>query len=171
MALFEKRAIARESGLFSNLRFRSKIMLGFAAVLGVCALSVATANLGFDRISEGSESYQGIVARSDSARDIDRELTAYRLSVRYYVLTGFVTDLNAAKEAEKKLGEAIGRAAETAGPAGRERIAALSRKFDEFVKLFASASALRIENSLIATTELIKMGNIFRYKLDDLAEA
>src|SRR5258708_35111494 len=49
MALFRKRGIARDSGLFSNLRFRSKIMLGFAAVLGISVLSMATADLGFDR--------------------------------------------------------------------------------------------------------------------------
>jgi methyl-accepting chemotaxis protein len=171
MALFQKRGIARDSGLFSNLRFRNKIMLGFAAVLGISVLSMATADLGFDRISAGSESYQTIVAQSDSARDIDRELTAYRLLARYYLLTSFVTDLNAAKEAEKKLGDAIARAAQTVSPANRERIAMLSRRFDEFVKLFADATALRTQNSQIATTELLKMANIFRYKLVDLAEA
>jgi methyl-accepting chemotaxis protein len=171
MALFRKRGIARDSGLFSNLRFRSKIMLGFAAVLGISVLSMTTADLGFDRISAGSEAYQAIVAQSDSARDIDRELTAYRLLARYYLLTSFVADLNAAKEAEKKLGDAIARAAQTVGPANRERIATLSRRFDEFVKLFADATALRTQNSQIATTELLKMANIFRYKLVDLAEA
>jgi methyl-accepting chemotaxis protein len=171
MALWKRRETAGDLGIFSNFRFRTKIMLGFAAVLGISALSMAVADLGFDRISESAQSYQTIVTQSDSARDIDRELTAYRLLARYYVLTSFVTDLNAAKEAEKKLGEAIARAAAAASPASRERIAMLSRKFDEFVKLFADATALRIENSQIATTELLKMGNIFRYKLVDLAEA
>jgi methyl-accepting chemotaxis protein len=171
MALWKRREAADQPGIFSNFRFRTKIMLGFAAVLGVSALSMTVADLGFDRISASSQSYQTIVVQSDSARDIDRELTAYRLSVRYYVLTSFVTDLNAAKEAEKKLGDAIQRAMETASPASRERVTALSRKFDEYVKLFASATALRTENSQIATTELIKMGNVFRYKLDDLAES
>jgi methyl-accepting chemotaxis protein len=171
MALWKTREAADKSSIFSNLRFRSKIMLGFAAVLGISALSMAVADFGFDRISASSESYQAIVVQSDGARDIDRELTAYRLLARYYLLTSFVTDLNAAKEAEKKLGEAIARAADSVGPASRERITMLSKKFGEFVKLFASATALRIENSQIATTELTKMGNVFRYKLDELADA
>jgi methyl-accepting chemotaxis protein len=171
MALWKRREAADQSSLFSNFSFRTKIMLGFAAVLGISALSMAVADFGFDRISASSESYQTIVVQSDNARDIDRELAAYRLLVRYYVLTSFVTDLNAAKEAEKNLGEAIQRAARTASPASRERIAMLSKKFDEFVKLFASAIALRTENSQIATSELLKMGNVFRYKLDDLADA
>jgi methyl-accepting chemotaxis protein len=171
MALIRKGGTPRESGLFSNLRFRSKIMLGFAAVLGIAMLGMATADLGFDRISESSGSYQAIVVQSDSVREIDRELAAYRLLARYYLLTSFVTDLNAAKEAEKKLGDAIARAAQISSPASRERIATLARRFDEFAKLFADATALRIENSRIATTELLKMGNIFRYKLVDLAES
>jgi methyl-accepting chemotaxis protein len=171
MALSKKNGTSREAGLFSNLRFRSKIMLGFAAVLGISVLSMTTADLGFDRILESSQSYQSIVVQSDGARDIDRELAAYRLLARYYLLTSFVTDLNAAKEAEKKLGDAIARAAQTVSPANRERITSLSGKFDEFVKLFADATALRTQNSQIATTELLKMANIFRYKLLDLAES
>jgi methyl-accepting chemotaxis protein len=171
MALWKRRETADGSGIFSNFRFRTKIMLGFAAVLSISALSMAVADIGFDRISASSQSYQTIVVQSDSARDIDRELTAYRLLARYYVLTSFVTDLNAAKDAEKKLGDAIARAAAAASPASRERITMLSRKFEEFVKLFADATALRMENSQIATTELTKMGNIFRYKLVDLAES
>ena len=103
MTLWKRRGTADGSGIFSNFRFRTKIMLGFAAVLGTSVLSMAVANIGFDRISTSSQSYQTIVVQSDSARDIDRELTAYRLLARYYVLTSFVTDLNAAKEAEKKL--------------------------------------------------------------------
>ena len=86
-------------------------------------------------------------------------------------MTSFATDLNAAKEAEKKLGDAIARVAQTVSPASRERIAMLSGRFDEFVKLFADATALRTQNSQIANAELLKMANIFRYKLVDLAEA
>lgn len=170
MAVLKSPGTASKAGILSNLRFRTKIMLGFAAVLGISALSMTVADLGFDRIATGSESYQTIVVQSDSARDIDRELTAYRLLVRYYVLTGFITDLNAAKEAEKNLGDAIAQAAKTASAASRQRIATLSGKFDEFVKLFANATALRQENAQIAATELLKMGNVFRYKLDDLAD-
>src|SRR5205085_10637097 len=73
MGLLKRRGMDREFGLFSNLRFRSKIMLGFAAVLGVCGLSMATADLGFDRIAAGSASYQAIVAQSARPPDIDRQ--------------------------------------------------------------------------------------------------
>jgi methyl-accepting chemotaxis protein len=158
------------SSLLSNLRFRAKIMLGFATVLGISSASIAVAYFGFERISAGAASYQTIVVQSDLARDIDRELTAYRLLVRHYVLTGLVSDQSAAKAAETELAKAIKQASETASPEGRQKIAALSDKFDEFSKLFGHAIELKTETLRIATTELLKMGNVFRYKLDDLAE-
>jgi methyl-accepting chemotaxis protein len=157
------------SGLLSNLRFRAKIMLGFATVLAISSASMAVAYFGFERISAGAASYQSIVVQSDLARDIDRELTAYRLLVRHYVLTGLVSDQTAAKAAETELSKAIRLASETASAEDRQKIAALSGKFDEFSKLFRRAIELKTENFQIATVELLKMGNVFRYKLDDLA--
>src|SRR5260370_3201390 len=100
----------QHASLLSNLRFRAKIMLGFATVLGIPAASLGVAYFGFERISAGSESYQSIVVQSDVARVIDRELTAYRLLVRYYILTGLVSDQTAAKAAETELGKAITQA-------------------------------------------------------------
>jgi multidrug efflux pump subunit AcrA (membrane-fusion protein) len=146
-------------------------VLGFAAVLAIASAGMGVAYFGFERISAGAKSYQAIVVQSDSARDIDRELTAYRLLVRQYVLTGLVSDQTAAKAAEAELSSAIKRASETANAEGRQRIATLSGKFDEFSKLFRRAIELKTENFQIATTELLKMSIVFHYKLDDLADA
>jgi hypothetical protein len=57
-------------------------MLGFIVVLGISAINMGVAYFGFERIAAGVQSYQGIVAESDSARDIDRELVAYQLLAR-----------------------------------------------------------------------------------------
>ena len=173
MALFQRGNTAQagqNAGFLSNLRFRVKIMLGFAAVLAISSASMGVAYFGFERISAGADAYQRIVVQSDIARDIDRELTEYRLLVRHYVLTGLVSDQTAAKAAEAELSNAIKQASETANAEGRQKIAALAGKFDEFSKLFRRAIELKTENFQIATTELLKMGNVFRYKLDDLAE-
>lgn len=173
MALFKLGKTAqpgRNASRLSNLRFRTKILLGFATLLAISSASIGVAYFGFERISTGSESYQNIVVQSDLARDIDRELTAYRLLVRYYLLTGFVSDRNAAQAAETELSKAIKQASEMAGAKGRQKMAILSGKFDEYSKLFGRAIELKTENYQIATLELLKMGNVFRYKLDDLAE-
>src|ERR1700684_2912448 len=106
MALFERgnaKQPGANGGLLSNLRFRSKILLGFATLLGISSASMGVAYFGFERISAGADSYQRIVLQSDIARDIDRELTAYRLLVQHYVLTGLVADQSAAKAAEAEL--------------------------------------------------------------------
>lgn len=97
----------RRPGLLSNLRFRVKIMLGFVVVLGLSAVSMSIAYFGFERISIGVASYHDIVAESETARDIDRELTAYALLARYYAVTGNAADETAVHEAESTLRQVI----------------------------------------------------------------
>ena len=81
-----------------TLRFRSKIMLGFAVVLAVSAASMGFAYLGFDRVSAGVASYRHSVSEADLARNIDRELISYRALAQYYVATGKEDDGKAAPD-------------------------------------------------------------------------
>jgi hypothetical protein len=83
-----------------TLRFRAKIMLGFAVVLAVSAASMGIAYFGFERVSVGVASYRNSVLEADMARDIDRELISYQASARYYVVTGKEDDGKAALAAE-----------------------------------------------------------------------
>jgi CHASE3 domain sensor protein len=71
-----------------TLRFRAKIMLGFAVVLAISAVSMGIAYLGFERVSAGVASYRNSVLEADLARNIDRELISYQALARYYVVTG-----------------------------------------------------------------------------------
>jgi methyl-accepting chemotaxis protein len=160
----------KKPGFLSNLRFRAKIILGFVTVLAISALSMGVAYIGFERISAGMASYHDIVAETDGARDIDRELAAYQVLVRYYALTGFAADEAAARAAETELGKAIQRAAAAAGADNRQKISALSARFDEFTKLFAGIVAIKSENAGIASNQLLRLGNFFRYRLEDLAD-
>ncbi|MES2751598.1 MAG: HAMP domain-containing methyl-accepting chemotaxis protein, partial [Pseudomonadota bacterium] len=146
-------------------------MLGFATVLGISAVSMGVAYFGFERISAGVDSYHDIVAETDSARDIDRELTGYQLLARYYVATGTETDLAAARTAEGELGAAIERAMRVASAGNRPNIQKLSEKFGEFAKLFAQVIEIKTDNAAIASNQLLRMGNFLRYKFDDLADA
>ncbi len=154
----------------SNLRFRTKIMLGFVIVLGISAINMGVAYFGFERIASGVQSYQGIVAESDSAREIDRELVAYQLLARQYVTTGLPADEEAARAAEKGLGEAIERAARVATADNRKSVLSLSASYSEFAALFADVIKLKTENAAIASNQLLRMGNVIRYKFDDLAD-
>src|SRR5215475_12679505 len=89
------------------LRFRAKVMLGFAAVLAVSAVSLSVAYLGFEHVSAAVASYRNGVSEADLARNIDRELISYRSMVRYYVVTGKEDDAKAALVAEAGLKDAI----------------------------------------------------------------
>ena len=60
------------------MRFRGKVMLGFAVVLAITAISMGIAYLGFERVSSGVTSYRNSVSEADLARNIDRELISYR---------------------------------------------------------------------------------------------
>src|SRR3569833_1952513 len=96
-----------KSAMVPSLRFRGKVSLGFAVVLGISALSMGLAYLGFERIASGVVAYRTSVSQSDLARIIDRELNNYQSLARYYVVTGKEDDSKAALAAETRLRDAI----------------------------------------------------------------
>ena len=99
-----------------TLRFRAKIMLGFAVTLAISTASMGFAYLGFERVSTGVASYRKSVTEADLARNIDRELIFYRSLARYYVVTGKEEDGKAALAAEASVFRACFAEWPRAGP-------------------------------------------------------
>ena len=64
------------------MRFRAKVMLGFAVVLAISAVSMGIAYLGFERVSVGVTSYRKSVSEADLARNIDRGQTRFNDATR-----------------------------------------------------------------------------------------
>src|SRR6516164_3113885 len=123
--------------LFPTLRFRAKIMLGFAAVLVISAGSMAFAYFGFERVSSGVGSYRRSVSEADLARNIDRELLAYRSAVKYFVVTAKEDDAKVALEAEAGLKNAIDQAIKgTKKQARLEGVNKLAKEFSNFSATF-----------------------------------
>jgi methyl-accepting chemotaxis protein len=152
------------------LRFRAKVMLGFAVVLAISAVSMGIAYLGFERVSVGVASYRKSVSEADLARNIDRELISYRALARYYVVTGKEDDGKAALAAEASLKDAIDQSMKgTTNPAGLEQITRLAREFRTFTKIFADILKVKSESALVTQNQLTRGGTMLRYKLDDLA--
>ncbi len=152
------------------MRFRAKVMLGFAIVLAVSATSMGIAYLGFERVSVGVTSYRKSVSEADLARNIDRELISYRALARYYVVTGKEDDGKAALAAEASLKDAIDQSMKgTTNPAGLEQITRLAREFRTFTKIFADILKVKSESALVTQNQLTRGGTMLRYKLDDLA--
>jgi methyl-accepting chemotaxis protein len=152
------------------LRFRAKVMLGFAVVLAISAVSMGIAYLGFEHVSVGVASYRKSVSEADLARNIDRELISYRALARYYVVTGKEDDGKAALAAEASLKDAIDQSMKgTTNPAGLEQITRLAREFRTFTKIFADILKVKSESALVTQNQLTRGGTMLRYKLDDLA--
>jgi len=151
------------------LRFRAKIMLGFAVVLAISAASMGFAYLGFERVSDVVDAYRRSVQEADLSRDIDRELISYRALARYFVVTGKEEDGKAALEAEARLKDAILASMKgTTDRARLEQVAKLEREFRTFTKIFADMLKTKDESGRIARDQLARTGNSLRYKLDDL---
>ncbi len=153
----------------ADLRFRSKIMLGFTVVLAISAASMGFAYLGFERVSDVVDAYRKSVQEADLARDIDRELISYRALARYFVVTGKEEDGKAALEAEARLKDAITASMKgTTDRARLEQIAKLEREFRTFTKIFADMLKVKDDSARVAQNQLARTGNSFRYKVDDL---
>jgi methyl-accepting chemotaxis protein len=155
---------------FPTLRFRAKIMLGFAVVLAISAVSMGIAYLGFERVSAGVTSYRNSVLEADLARNIDRELISYQALVRYYVVTGKEDDGKAALTVESGLKDAIGRSMKsTANPARLDQVRRFAGEFEAFTRIFANILKVKSDSALMAQNQLGRGGTMLRYKLDDLA--
>jgi methyl-accepting chemotaxis protein len=153
-----------------TLRFRAKVMLGFAVVLAISAVSMGIAYLGFEHVSVGVASYRKSVSEADLARNIDRELISYRALARYYVVTGKEDDGKAALAAEASLKDAIDQSMKgTTNPAGLDQLTRLAREFRAFTKIFAEILKIKSESALVTQNQLTRGGTMLRYKLDDLA--
>ncbi len=151
------------------MRFRAKIILGFGLVLAISAVSLYIAYLGFEKVSSAVASWRTSVSEADLARNIDRELIAYRGLARYYVVTARDDDAKAAQAAEARLKDAIDASMrDTGNPARRDQITQLSNEFQSFAKIFAEIVQLKSESALLVQNRLSRDANMLRYKLDDL---
>ncbi|HEY0329277.1 MAG TPA: HAMP domain-containing methyl-accepting chemotaxis protein [Rhodopseudomonas sp.] len=156
--------------MLPTLRFRGKVTLGFAAVLGITAVSMGLAYLGFERVSQVVVGYRTSVQESDLARNIDRELISYQALTRYYVVSGKDDDAKAALAAEASLKDAIDASLKAARePSRRDQVTKLAAEFATFTKVFADILALKSDSALLTQNQLVRGGTSLRYKLDDLA--
>ena len=161
--------LSRYFARYLTLRFRAKLLLGFAVVLAISAASLGIAFLGFERVSAAVASYRTSVSEADLARNIDRELISYRLLVKYYVVTGKEDDANAALAAEARLRDAIDLSLKgTRKPARLEGLNHLAGEFKNFATTFAEIIKVKRAGALLSQNELMKGANMLRYKLDDV---
>lgn len=165
-------ARASRAKLLKNLAIRTKIVLGFALVLVLSAASVVIAYFGYDKVSAGFSAYRSSVAGEVMARTIDREVNAYQLSARYYIMTGEEVDATNALAAESDLREAIEEASHAMKNAERRAsVANLSKTFDQFAKVFGQIVELKRDNFKYSANDLMRGGSLLRQRLEDLVDS
>jgi alkylhydroperoxidase/carboxymuconolactone decarboxylase family protein YurZ len=153
-----------------TLRFRAKVMIGFAVVLSISAISLGIAYFGFEHVSTAVASYRNSVTEADLARNIDRELIAYRAAARYFVVSGKDEDAKTAQAAEASLKEAIDRSiAGTKNAARQDGVKKLAAEFKNFTDTFAEILKLKQDNEYLTKNAFSRSEMSLDYKLDDLA--
>jgi methyl-accepting chemotaxis protein/CHASE3 domain sensor protein len=162
----------RNRGVFSNISFRIKIVMGFVAVIILSMIVLSVAYLGYDKVSSGYASYNSGVTEETVARTIDRDVVAYRFSTRAFVLTGDEIDAEGALKAEATLRAAIERSSmEIKDPARREIIKALSGRFETSTVLFGQILRLKRDSFVAAARKIVGDGVALKQKVDELGEA
>ena len=160
---------ASMAAMLPTLRFRGKVMLGFAVVLGISAASMGLAYIGFARISVAATSYRTSVMEADFSRNIDHELASYQSLTRFYLGSGKDDDAKAAIAAEVGLKAAIDQLMNmTTNSLRREATDALSKGVDKSTKAFAGIFAVTRENAALTQDKLTNGGAALHGKLDDL---
>lgn len=138
-----------------------QIVVGFATVLSVSAGSMAFAYFGFERISNCVGSYQASVSEADLARNIDRELLAYRSVARYFVMSGRDDDAKAALDAEGGLKKAIDLAIKSVkSPARLASLEKLAKEFSQFSATFGRILAVKRDSALIVRDQLMRNASL-----------
>ncbi|MGH6776926.1 MAG: methyl-accepting chemotaxis protein [Bradyrhizobium sp.] len=157
---------------FVTLRFRGKVMAGFAVVLVISAVSLSIAYLGFVRVSAAVSAYRDSVSEADFARGIDRELVSYHSLVRIYVVTGNEDDAKAAQTAGAGLKRAIDDARSgTKEPARRKALSNLVGEFNSFSATFAKVVKVKRDSAEAAQYDLIPKGDLMRAKLQNIVSS
>lgn len=139
-------SLPRSEPVFANVSIRAKIMIGFAVVLLLSAVTMAGAWLGYEKILDGFGVYRVSMSESDYAREIDSSLSAYQSSARYFAMAGTREAEAAAEEARRRLERTITAAkTETSTLSWQQSIKELFEAYRAYTDAFNKVLALRSE--------------------------
>jgi methyl-accepting chemotaxis protein len=127
-------APAAKSGLMGNLKIRSKILIGFGAIVTILVVVSATGFVSFLGVGSNFESYEKSVGVAELAAQIDREFLDARRHVREFGLTGSKEDAKVAEEelanAHEELARAIAESTTEKMRAGFTEMTTLTEEYD-----------------------------------------
>jgi methyl-accepting chemotaxis protein len=156
----------------ANLKLRTKILLSFGMVTLLFALNMGAIFVGYRKITSAHVACRLSARSADDARELDRAMTAYELLARYFALTGDDADAKSALESETIVRATIQNStARIQEVTLRGKVAELSTKFEYFSKLLARILTLKNENAMLSANQVIRIGTMLRYQLEDLSDS
>jgi len=141
-------------GLFGRIKVRTKILIGFLAVIALLVALTVVGVLAFDQVANSSRALVGSAKLAGLARDIDREFIEVRRNVDQFGITGDKRYQSAALAVQTRLQDRVNQAI------GEARTDAEKRELDTisgelkayFGKLDALAKVLGSQQVLVADT-------------------
>ena len=151
-----------------NVSFQAKIMLAFGLVTFLVICNMAAIFLAYDKVRGARQSYKAGSELANLARELDRDMSTYRLQVRQFAITGDESDALAAASGQRTVKAVIDSL--TTRDSEPDRVAALASKFAEFSVLFERMRSLKAENTVIASNQVARTGTMLRLKFESLVE-
>jgi methyl-accepting chemotaxis protein len=157
------------AGIFSNIPFRARILLGFAVVLGLSMLGMLIANYGYNQISHGLTAYRAAVSEAMIAQVIDRSISDYESAARYYTATGLEKHVLPVTAAEQDVKRTIDRSFEEILDGSRQAtVSVLSGKFLKFTETVGQIVALNRRSEAIAAQDMARVAKGIGSDLEEL---
>ncbi|MGD9538870.1 MAG: methyl-accepting chemotaxis protein [Alphaproteobacteria bacterium] len=156
------------AGFLGNVKLRTKILLGFIAVLAILAAVGATATTSLFGISDEVEALVGNGKVADGFQTIDREVLAMRGNARDFVLSGDETKVAAAIEIGGRVKQLVedGKANYDAG-AG-EKLDMIGWQLDTYLATVEKVVEAKKEQARLVADEVEPSGDRLREAFEAL---
>jgi methyl-accepting chemotaxis protein len=155
--------------IFTNLKIKTKLLLGFACVLAILGTVSLMGFFAFGEVAESSGAYAQRVAVVGIARDIDREFVEMRRQVREFALVGKEDNAKAAETAADlvrlKIEEGL---ATIKNPERHKKIVDLQANFENYRKGFVRVAELKREQGKVVSETLDPSGLQSRLEFEKL---
>jgi len=153
-----------------NLKIRTKIFLGFGALIAILAIVSGTAVVSFSIASNLFHEYEELGNLATTTQKIERDLVELDQHVEMYAASGDPAEHDKVLEIEKEITVLVEHAKELATTEEEKaEIAAIGGYFEHIIAGFEKASVIEEERTKLATEVLDVAGPKLAADLEDIA--
>jgi methyl-accepting chemotaxis protein len=158
-------------GWLGNLRIKSKILIGFLAVLAILIIVAGTGIMGLSRGSDEFTEFARLSRVTAHVLAMDGDFLRMRLNLRVYIDTGDEKALAAAREMQKRLDEQMATALEIViHPERRRYITQAAGLYKEYTAGVDRMAEIKQRLTGTVATVMDGLGKDLRAELSDLID-